>query len=211
MIEVAATEHFGGTTFRYMLQERASEMLREMGLDTAGVDEVLAASNTTVDNAALVALLDSAFITKAGLPPEKTRFSDGTIRVLYSALEQQTAAHEAFDWYIKDAVSGARSKRVVFYMLASLDFAGAVKDLRPHHAAMPFLTQRDDPSMSKCNEIGLEAVGSNLDGLLSPSAAIKPGTCLPVFQRRALTNLNYLRLEKFTLDPAVGVLSVDPA
>jgi hypothetical protein len=96
-------------------------------------------------------------------------------------------------------------------MLTSWHFVGDVKDLRSHHVAMPFLTQRDNDALTKCNKIAAEAVASNIAGLLTPSAAKENGTCLPVFQREALKKLDYQHLEKFTIDPGSGDLVITEA
>jgi len=210
VIESIPTEHFEDVTYRYLQEDRTRETLREMELDTDGVHEMAAAAGMLDSTAAHGLILDTAFVTRAGPPAKQSRFSDGTIRVFYSALEPQTAAQEAFEWNMNLVVSGAPGPREAFFMLTAWQFAGEIKDLRPHRAVMLFLTQRDSASTAKCNEIGAEAATSNLDGLLSPSVAIKPGTCLPVFQRRALPRLEYQRLEKFTLDPTSGVLGVVP-
>lgn len=211
MLKAIPSKRLATTTYRYTQQDRTLEILAEMGIDADGIYEMVATAGMLDAVAARDHILNNAFITRLGLPVEQTRFSDGTIRVFYSALEPQTAAHEAFDWYMKTAISGAKVARDVFYMLASWQFDGEIKDLQPFHTSMPYLTEKDSVSLAKCNEIGAEAASSGLDGLLSPSAALKQGTCLPVFQPRALPTLEYLRLEKFTLDPSSRLLTVSPA
>ena len=87
----------------------------------------------------LESLLDKPFEAKPQINPQPTRFSDGTIRVFYSALEIATAEVEALEWYFRLAFGNTREPRT--YMVFSCNYAGATKDLRPHIAILPCLVQ----------------------------------------------------------------------
>ena len=72
--------------------------------------------------------------------------------------------------------------------------------------AWPDLTHDSDYGF--CNGLGTEAVDSDLDGLLTPSARRPNGTNLPVFKRRAISNPVVHALVAMTLDPSNGEVVV---
>lgn len=156
----------------------------------------------------LESLLDKPFESKSQLTPEPTRFSDGAIRVFYSALEPETAEAEVITGYAKYALNNAGEERTAYYRRFACNFQGDVKDLRPHLAAMPCLIQDEIAGYPNCNRIGTEAVSEGLDGLLTPSARKHEGTCLPVFRREALSNPQSQDFVAFKFDPSSGKTSV---
>ena len=72
-------------------------------------------------------------------------------------------------------------------------------------AKWPQLTHDSDYRF--CNALGTEAVESDLDGLLAPSARKDTGTNLPVFQRRAIDSPVVQACVAVTLDPSTGDVS----
>ena len=72
-------------------------------------------------------------------------------------------------------------------------------------AKWPRLTHDSDYRF--CNELGAEAVKSDLDGLLAPSARKAAGTNLPVFRRRAIDRPVVQARVAVTLDPSTGDVS----
>ena len=69
-------------------------------------------------------------------------------------------------------------------------------------AKWPRLTHDSDYRF--CNGLGAEAVKSNLDGLLAPSARKDTGTNLPVFRRQAIERPVVQARVAVTLDPSTG-------
>lgn len=148
-------------------------------------------------------LYDGPFRPKRRLHKEgyRTRFSDGSFPVFYSALEPETAAAEIKYWFVKFAGTPTRP-RTAYYSRFSCDFDGSTKDLRPKHEDWPDLTHDNDYRF--CNSLGAEAMDAELDGLVTPSARRSDGTNLPVFRRRAIDNPVVHALVAVTLDPSTG-------
>lgn len=208
MIEDIPKEFFRSVTFRYAAQEENIEVLSEMGLRPETSREMLAFLRDRHKDDSLESLLDKPFEAKPQLMiPEPTRFSDGTIRVFYSALEVGTSEVEVRDWYLRHAFGTTRERRTVYYMSFSCDFAGHTKDLRPHVATLPCLVQDEESGYPDCHRIAAEAVMDGLGGLLTASARKPGGTCLPVFRRESLSNPIKHEWVAFTFDPETGVVS----
>ena len=74
------------------------------------------------------------------------------------------------------------------------------------HEDWPGLTHDSDYRF--CNNLGIEAATSGLDGLLTPSARRTNGTNLPVFRRRAVSNPVVHALVAMTLGPSSGEVAV---
>ena len=177
-------------------------------MDPENVEEMLIFLRDRNKTDSLESLLDKPFEPKPQLAPEPTRFSDGSMRVFYSALEPETAEAEVFVWYMKYALNNAGEERTAHYRRFACDFQGGVKDLRPHLAALPCLIQDEAAGYPDCNRIGIEAVSEGLDGLLTPSARKIKGTCLPVFRRAALSNPQHQDFVAFRFDPSSGKISI---
>lgn len=208
MIEHINRELLGSITFRYASQKDNKKVLQEMGMEPENVEEMLVFLRDRNKTDSLESLLDKPFEPKSQLDPEPTRFSDGAIRVFYSALEPETAQAEVSAWYVKFALNNAGEDRIAYYQRFSCDFQGTVKDLRPHLAAIPCLIQDKATGYPDCNRIGTEAATEGLDGLLTPSARKPEGTCLPVFRREALSNPQGQDFVAFKLDPSSGKISI---
>lgn len=156
MIEDIPKEFFRCITFRYAAQEENIEVLLEMGLQPETRGEMLAFLRDRHKEDSLKSLLDKPFEAKPQLIIPPTRFSDGTIRVFYSALEVDTAEVEVRDWYLRHAFGAARERRTVHYMSFSCDYAGHTKDLRPHVATLPCLIQDEESGYPDCHRIAAE-------------------------------------------------------
>ncbi|MFV2035041.1 MAG: RES family NAD+ phosphorylase [Halocynthiibacter sp.] len=128
-----------------------------------------------------------------------TRFSDGSFPVFYSALEPETAAAE-IKYRVPKIVGTPNRPRTVYYSRFSCDFDGSVKDLLSKHVDWHDLTHDSDYSF--CNRLGAEAINTELDGLVVPSARRSGGVNLPVFKRRAISNPVIHAIVAVTFDPA---------
>ncbi len=134
-----------------------------------------------------------------------TRFSDGSFPVFYSSLEPETAEAERKYWFQKSA-GNPTTARTAYYSRFSCHFDGSIKDLWPMHTNWPKLTHDSDYGF--CNGLGAEAVTTDLDGLLTPSARRPNGTNLPVFRRRAISDPKIHALVAMTLDPSSGEVAL---
>jgi hypothetical protein len=207
VIEDIPKEFFHSITFRYASQEDSIKVLLEMDLQPETIGDMLAFLRDRHRGDSRESLLDKPFEPKPQLTPQPTRFSDGTIRVFYSALEADTAEVEVRDWYLRHAFGSTRERRTVYYMSFSCDYAGHTKDLRPYVATLPCLIQDEKSAYPDCHRIAAEAVKDGLGGLLTPSARKPGGTCLPVFRRKALSNPRRREWVAFAFDPETGQVS----
>lgn len=203
MLEGMPAQQFETETFRYAsLPKDARDLLLEMRLDPDGVNEMI---DLLHDRGMLFGpeqILDGPFTPKPLLhgKPYQTRFSDGSIRVYYSALDHETAEAEMYYWTIKPLLEGPPRVWTVLFQCAACRFSGQVKDLRPKIAEWPFLTA--DKGYDVCNQVAAEAKAAGLDGLLSQSARRQEGTTLPVFKRECLSDARLEGERIFMYDPS---------
>lgn len=174
-----------------------------MGLGAPEMAEVLALFRAMGGSDDLNWLLDEPFGVGAiwRNRGQRSRFSDGSFPVLYSALERPTCEGEARHWFVHRAIGGA-TPRVHYYDCFSFDYSGETIDLSPMQTAWPELTHPDDYSF--CNLLGAEAVASGLDGFVTPSTRHADGSCLPVFKRRAVSSPKRIAHAAFSIDAASG-------
>jgi len=203
MLEGIPAQEFESETFRYAsLPKDARDLLLGMRLDPDGVNEMI---DLLRDREMLFGpeqILDGPFSPKPLLhgKPHQTRFSDGSIRVYYSALDYQTAEAEMYYWTIKPLLEGTPRAWTVLFQRAACRFTGLVKDLRPKAAEWSFLTA--DDGYEVCNQVATEANSARLDGLLSQSARRPEGTTLPVFKRECLSDARLDGERTFMYDPS---------
>jgi len=195
-----------GAVFRLANPGNASEAILEMGLDAEGISEMLSLLRERRLAGDPEDLLDGPFADKPFYKPQRTRFSDGSVRVFYSALEAETAEYEIEYWHMKPLVDGQDAPLRVYYHLFQCNFAGEVKDLRPLVGKWPFLIA--DNGYDQCNELGAEAAKTDLGGLLSQSARRPKGTTSPVFLRGCLSGPVFLDYRIFDYDSGTKKISV---
>ena len=206
MFESISTESLRTDTFRFANQKQYADHFRVQGFNDESVREILSllASRSISDNPE--ELCDGPFRpTQLQKNKLRTRFSDGSFSVFYSSLDPETAEAEVRYWFQKYAGKPTTS-RTAYYSRFSCRFDGSIKDLRPMHADWPDLTHGSDYGF--CNGLGTEAVDSDLDGLLTPSARRPNGTNLPVFRRRAVRNPIVQGLVAMTLNPSSGEVAI---
>lgn len=206
MLENVPITPHQGPVFRFANQARHVKVLTDMGLDSDDVGEMVSLLQDRGMTDDPTRILDGPFEAKPFLNPVQTRFSDGNLRVFYSALEAETAEREVRYWYMKPLLAGQREPLTVYYRRIRCSFHGDVKDLRPRVGLWPFLIA--DDGYPQCNQIGGEAAASGLGGLLSQSARHAPGTTLPVFARACLSNVELQEYRAFQYDPDTGNLVV---
>lgn len=127
---------------------------------------------------------------QARQPP--SRFTDGQLSVVYTALEIQTAVAEVSFHYVPPADGSA-----MYFRAVEFDYAGQTLDMRKNIDQFPFLAYPDVTSYVACTEFALEVVSQHVDGMLHPSARKMDGTCLPIFTRHSIRSTqvkNHYRL-----------------
>lgn len=204
MLEKLPIQSLQERVFRYANQQNEIDFLQSMGLDTQAVEEVVELLRARQEIDSLEMLLDKPFKPKPQLEKQKlvSRYSDGSIRVFYSALERETAKEEIKHHTRKYLTQHATKPRTVYFLRFACDFNGSGKDLRVKHDEWLWLTH--DSDYSKCHGIAHEAVEEGLDGLLAPSARRDSGTCLPIFKRTAISNPTSEDVVSFTFDPSTN-------
>ncbi|SRR6266508_5322449 len=208
MLEQVETTTFEGPTLRLVNQVSHMEKLRDLGLDPRQIEEMieLLRDRGFTDDPSDV--IEGPFANKSLYKTDQTRFSDGTLRVFYSALEAETVEREIRYWYLKPLLQGNVPTRA-YYRLARVRFAGDVKDLRPKVEEWPFLVAEN--GYDACNQLGEEAVESGLAALMSRSARRPDGTTLPVFSKNSLSQVELQGYRVFSYDPENGEVTVSAA
>jgi hypothetical protein len=205
MLENIPAGHFRARSFRYAAEHKdhqqrladwklAPDQIREM-LDVLRALGLLPSADE---------YLDAPFRLRPDGKYTKGRFSDGSFPVFYSALEIETVKAEVKASQVRYAL-GYSSSRLVHFVRVSCQFVGQTKDLRPHFPSMQFLTAPQNP---ECHQVGSEAHGEGLDGLLTPSAARLHGTCLPVFRRSALSDPHEEQAVVFSLNQTTNSIEL---
>lgn len=207
MLEFLQSEQVYLNLFRFSNQQTIEETLREQGLEQEGVREMSEFLRLRGIRDDPEDLLDTPFRPKATLHRgvgHKTRFSDGSFPVFYSALEKSTAEAEIRHWF-PQFVGSPNQPRIGHYVCFRCDFEGMTKDLRPMRTKWADLTSED---YEFCNGLGKEAISSRLDALLSPSARSPDGTTVPVFTRSSVENPRLLTFLTLTYDPSTGEVEI---
>ncbi|MGH6901399.1 MAG: RES family NAD+ phosphorylase [Geminicoccaceae bacterium] len=209
MLEGIPTFQADHRIYRYANPVAFESMLAEMGLDAADVEEILGFLGEIRGGADGQRLLDAPFAPKPQLEARKiaaTRFSDGSLRVLYSSLEPETAELEVMHWYADAAIGGSR--RVAYYNRFRCRFRGSAADLRPRAGDWPFLIDDGDEAYARCQALAREAIELRVAGLLTPSARRADGTNLPVFRRQALAEPEIIGVVAFSRHASTGEVMV---
>ncbi len=158
----------------------------DRGIDPASLDDILHLISPDEVVTSPDQMLDDAFRPREEFdtPFPKTRFSDGTIGVYYSALEERTCKAE-LSFRIR---SSAPEDSPRYYSLVGCHYDGHTADIRELGTTHSELTSKDETGYPFCRELAKSAVAEGLDGFLTTSARADGGTCVPVFTRRTLSN-----------------------
>lgn len=161
---------------------RQSEALAVLGMTPPDLDEVLRFLGGDGD---ATELLDAPLRFDPSYKPAPTRFSDGSWRVFYGALDWETAEAEV-GYHVLKAVE--RSVHTLFYHRMECILDGVGYDLRPQATVWPFLTNPvEAEAYPACQALAREARAAGADGFLARSARRAEGANAPVFNRTALS------------------------
>ena len=186
MLENIAAIPIVETVYRLANPPRIRAALDDLGTSFEGAIETLdfMKANSADDVAILLA---SPFDTAGNYTPSPTRFSDGTWRVFYSAIEPETCAAEVSYWCSRNVQSAPPTQRRFYYRELRCQVTGNGFDVRPMHQEWPFLTG-DNSAYPQCQELAREARNSGADAMLCPSARRPGGSTVPVFVQQVLSN-----------------------
>ena len=188
MLGSIATENIRSVVYRLASVAATREVLEAMWLGADSINTILDLCRQMgfrYDRDSLSDLCESPFKPKRYLHRiDRTRFSDGTVRVFYGSIEPETAQDEVRYWVLKTFQGSPNRPRILSYEQFVCTFEGNVKDLRAKHSDWPQLTHVSDYRF--CNQLGLSAVRLGLDGFLTPSGRRSGGTNLPAYLIAAL-------------------------
>ncbi len=121
-----------------------------------------------------------------------TRFTDGSIPVLYTASEAATAFAEKAQWL------SPLPSMSYFQQLVRVDVHGATKDLRTINPQPACLTaEAATGAYAACFEVTKEAIAEGLEGFHTPSARMHGGSCTPILNRAAVTAIKFVQHVRF--------------
>ena len=181
------------------------EFLAELNLDAVAREELLNLLSERIPQDPTAELLDGPFRLRAKFRT-KTRFSNGTFPVFYSALALETSHAEMAYWFRKDYAGNPRRNRTVYFQSFRCRFEGFEKDLRSKARDWPDLVHESDYSF--CNRLGVEARAGGVDGLVVPSARHE-GSNMPIFVRHAISGPQLEGIVEMTYSPDTGEVSID--
>lgn len=206
MLEDIPGERSRRVVFRLSrVSARDEQFLAELDLDAEAREELLDLLSGRIPLNPIDELLDGPFRPRAKLH-RKTRFSDGSFPVFYSALAAETANAEMAYWFQKDYAGKPPGNRTAYYQGFHCTFEGLEKDLRSKMLDWPDLVHDSDYSF--CNRLGAEAAEQGVDGLVVPSARHE-GANLPVFARQALNGPELDGTVAITYNPDTGETFID--
>lgn len=175
--------------------KEAEASLLEMGVDPSDLD-----ASRRYFGALAVSLdshLDFIFTKHGQLGRSRTRFTDGSIPVLYTAMASETAQAEMLHWLPKDGAE------FVFQLIA-IDFCGRYKNLLQLEVMPAHLTgEPEDGAYEACLAVTLAATSERLDAFQTPSARHLSGICFPILTRVSVHLLRPIGRISFRRD-AVG-------
>ncbi len=179
--------------------------LADLDLDAEARNELLNFLSGRIPQDPTSELIDGPFRPKARLR-NRTRFSDGSFPVFYSALAAETAEAEMAYWFRKEYVGKPQSSRTAYYQGFHCTFEGLEKDLRSKAQDWPNLVHDSDYSF--CNRLGAEAREQRVDGLVVPSARHE-GANMPIFARQAVSGPELEGTVAMTYSPDTGEVSIN--
>ena len=186
-LELLPKSDIQATTFRFEADADVEASLAAFELDPQEIRAFSAQYSLPVNATTASDRVVQRFSAKRTAYP--SRFSDGSIPVLYTAIEDTTARAEVDYWFRK--LNGNAFPAATYYRKMRCEFEGAVVDLRPETEANAFLISANDDGYSQCIAATREALALDLDGFLTHSARLAGGVCLPVLKRDAVVSAEW--------------------
>jgi hypothetical protein len=188
MLEEIESIEISETVFRLANAPQLRAALEQLGGDLRDINETidfLQAAPT--DQVSLLLIAGPFAAPSASFVPSPTRFSDGTWRVFYSALEPETCEKEVGEWCRRTLQSLPPASQRFYYRELRCSLNGRGYDLRPMKEPWLFLTGGVD-TYPECQELAREARMRGAQAMLCPSARRDAGTTSPVFVQQVLSN-----------------------
>lgn len=205
---------FDGPVFRNITSLRVSQdLFDDLVEDAAGRDAALAADLRMRGGATGLIERGLRYSEAIAYPfaSDRTvasRYGDGTVRVWYGALEEDTALAETC-WHqlqqlraIEGIVAPVTRHRAVYRVHAR----GLFLELRGKEDQHPELL---DDDYAATQAIAKHAAAQGLPGLLYPSARWPEGSCLAAFRAAALSDPTLLYYLTYRIDAAANQVRVE--
>ncbi|MCC7046364.1 MAG: RES family NAD+ phosphorylase [Alphaproteobacteria bacterium] len=184
MLEAVAQTPLEANVCRLANMRRRLEALRALGISLVDTEEALRFLN---GDGNAIELIDAPLRDDPTFRPSPSRFSDGSWRVFYSAVDWPTAEAE-IGYHVIKAAEGVPDATPTYFQCLECAVAGPNYDIREHAATWKFLTDPSESSYPKCQELAAEARRNKSSALQTFSARRPDGVNVPVFDRAALSD-----------------------
>ena len=160
-------------------QRKRLQTLRELGVAEEDIEPALAylgRSERTLEQ-----YLEWVFDRRGQAAQLMSRFTDGKLPVVYTALDVRTAVAEII-FHLDPPTDGS----AMYLQQIDFDYSGETLDLREHGDIFSFASDPNTSSYSACIKFATEAVAQRIQALLHTSARDPTGSCLPIFSRSSI-------------------------
>jgi len=139
-----------------------------------------------------------------------SRYGDGTVRVWYGALDEETSLAETCWHQIKQiqAIEGVSIPVIRYRAIYQVMAKGLFLELRGKELEFPELLDED---YAATQAIGKHVASEGLGGILYPSARWPDGNCLAAFRADPLSNPVLMYYLTYRIDPVAGAVTIERA
>jgi len=205
---------FDGPVFRNITSLRRSEdLFDDLVEDAAGRDAALAADLRMRPGAPGVIERGLAYSQAIAWPfasdsTVASRYGDGTVRVWYGALEEDTALAETCWHQLQQlrAIEGVATPVIRYRAVYRVQARALFLELRGKERAHPELL---DDDYAATQAVGKHAAAQGLPGVLYPAARWPEGSCLAAFRADPLSDPALLYYLTYHIDPVADAVQVE--
>jgi hypothetical protein len=185
------------TVHRFWVSPDRQAALLALGLDPSDAQETLQLLGAVTSAAKLNEFLNFPFRRRVAYVGPPLRFSDANLPAFYSAIEPKTAEDEA----------APRDGYTCYKDQFTCKFGGRAKDVL--NTGWAFLTGKTSNDLQACLNIARRAKASGIQAIKTPSAQRLGGICVPVWDRLALSEPQYVRTVRYVTDVTGRVVNVE--
>jgi len=205
---------FDGPVYRNITSlRRSQDLFDDLVADAAGREAALAADLRMRPGATGVVERGLAYSQAIAWPfaSDRTlasRYGDGSVRVWYGALEEDTALAETCWHQLRQlrAIEGLTAPVIRYRAVYRVQARGLFLELRGKEREHPELL---DDDYAATQAIGKHAAAQGLPGVLYPAARWPDGSCLAAFRADPLANPTLLYFLTYRIDPVADEVQVE--
>lgn len=205
---------FDGPVFRNITSLRRSEdLFDDLVADAAGREAALAADLRMRPGATGIVERGLAYSQAIAWPfasdhTVASRYGDGSVRVWYGALEEETALAETCWHQLQQlrAIEGVAAPVTRYRAVYRVQARGLFLELRGKETTRPELLDED---YAATQAIGKHAAAQGLAGLLYPAARWTGGSCLAAFRADPLSDPTLLYYLTYRIDPTADEVRIE--